>query len=327
MDRNEDLAANREGRAVRKLFGFDYLLAVNDYTRQGALRFADEAGVFASTADFAPPPIASLAELAEVSLAVEQQGAQDLPDYERWLATIFDAGSSQGGARPKSAFVGADGSLWMAKFPARDDSYDLGAWEYLTHQLAKHAGLDVPEARLETFDRPQNRTFCVKRFDRFARERRLYVSAMTRLGLEDHDASASYVDLADLVATGGVDGTVGADLRELFGRAAFNVLVGNRDDHLRNHGFLREPTGWRLAPAFDVNPNPQKQLHALKVDLESRQGSLERLLATHEWYRLSEASARQVVERIRASVSEWEFQAKNLGLARAEINLMKSVLP
>jgi serine/threonine-protein kinase HipA len=270
------------------------------------------------------PPVSRLAELAAVLRRIEEPRAEALPEYERWLAMLVAPGSSLGGARPKANFREDDGSLWIAKFPARDDRYDVGAWEYVVHRLAAAAGIAVPASR--TADLGEYRTFCVKRFDRVDDRRRMYASAMTLLEREDRDPGGSYVDIAEFIANTGAPEAIGADLAQLFRRVVFNVLAGNRDDRLRNHGFVASPGGWRLAPAFDLNAAPAKVEHALLLDGASAEPHLATVLATAPCYRLEPARARAIVDEVAQVVGTWrEVAGREAGLAGSEVERMSSV--
>jgi serine/threonine-protein kinase HipA len=152
----------------------------------------------------------------------------------------------------------------------------------------------------------------------------MYASARTLLRLDGEDAS--YLDLAQVIESQGAQGGVAADLEQLFRRAVFNVLVGNRDDHLRNHGFLREKTGWRLSPAFDVNPNPDKDVHVLALDEREPTPDTTLLLKNREFFRLAADRAAQVVEEVRTAVRPWEARANALGLKRPEIARLGNVI-
>jgi len=105
--------------------------------------------------------------------------------------------SSLGGARPKACFTESDGRIWIAKFPTRDDRYDVGAWECIVHQLACSAEIWVPESRPASLT-PPYRAFCLVRFDRKGKSRRMYASAITLLEREDGAANAGYLDIAEL---------------------------------------------------------------------------------------------------------------------------------
>lgn len=325
MERREGVLARREGRKVRRLGEVDFLLGVHDLARSGALRFREShSGRYLDDSqELAAPPVTSLRELAYASQRLEEPGSDESPLLEKWLATLITPGSSLGGARPKASFTDKDGSLWIGKFPARDDRYDVGAWELVVHQLARQAGVDVPRARLEKVTKRYG-TFCVARFDRALGRRRMFASAMTLLERQDGDGSATYLDLAELIANQGAPGHVEEDLAQLFRQVVFNVLVSNRDDHLRNHGFLRTRAGWRLAPAFDMNPNLDKQEHALALDEASAEPRIDTVLSTAEYYRLSTAQARRVISHVRGVVGGWREMAKAVGLPRAEVQRMEA---
>lgn len=181
----------------------------------------------------------------------------------------------------------------------------------------------MPETRLLSLS-SRGHTFAVKRFDREGTRRRMYASAKTLLDL--HSDGASYLDLASAVEQQGARGCIADGLVQLFRRAVFNVLVGNRDDHLRNHGFLREPTGWVLSPAFDVNPNPDKDVHVLALDADDPTPDTRVLLAQREFFRLSAATATAVVREVRDAVRQWPRMAAELGARSQERSLMTVVI-
>jgi serine/threonine-protein kinase HipA len=325
MERREAEDARREGRKPRRLTEWDFLLGVNDAARMGALRLREPKSS-RWIDDRAPgvPPAARLRELEAAARAIEETGAEARAEYSDWLRLLVVPGSSLGGARPKASFVDEDGSLWIAKFPANDDRHDFGAWEFLAHELAQAAGVDVPEAKLARFG-GRHRTFCVKRFDRTASSRRMFVSAMTLLQRDDGDF-ASYLELAEALQLQGDATRLVADLSELYRRIAFSILIGNRDDHLRNHGFLRRPTGWSLAPAFDLNPSPDRSEHALAIDESDRRPDLGTLRATARFYRLDEAAAAAVEAEVNAALSPWRAFAEQLGLPEAEIAVLAGII-
>lgn len=331
MERREAAAAEREGRPMRTLREVDFLLGVHDEARMGALRFrADEQSPFVDHQQSAAPPVTSLAELAQISRRVEEPGAEKLPEYEQWLAMLVAPGSSLGGARPKANFRETNHSLWLAKFPAKDDRYDIGAWEYVARQLAAHAGVTMPAARLEALG-GDYRTYCSYRFDRTAAvasvaSRRMYASAMTLLGKRDGEEGASYLDLAQFIMDEGAGKHVAQDLEQLFRRLVFNVLIGNRDDHLRNHGFIKEPSGWRLSPAFDINPSPVKAEHALTLDGVRAVPEVGRALGTAELYRLTAGQASCIEKEVREALSQWRTVADSVGLGRPEVQRMEAVI-
>src|SRR5690606_15577718 len=212
------------------------LSGVQDLTRQGALRFRRPGTeAFLGDEKMAAPPVTTLRELAAVAYQLSNRRIDDLDALRRWLTVLVAPGASLGGARPKANFTEADGSLWVAKFPARDDDRDVGAWEYVVHQLSKKAGIDVPPAKLIKLNNDFH-TFCVQRFDRAQGARLFYASAMTLLR-KTQSEDTSYLELAQFIRAQGDAEHANTDLEQLFRRVAFNIAVGNRDDHLRNHGF------------------------------------------------------------------------------------------
>jgi len=320
MKRREALEAKDEGRAPRTLYAWDFLLGVQDVTRQGALRFrrADD-GPFLAASDLAAPPVTRLAELEAVALEITAKRIDDLDQLRRWLAVLVAPGASLGGARPKANFVQADGSLWIAKFPAHDDDRDVGAWESIVHGMAAKAGVDVPPARRLRFGSPFH-TFCVQRFDRRGTGRAFYASAMTMLR-KDASEATSYLELAEFLRRAGARGHVLSDLEQLFRRVAFNVAVGNRDDHLRNHGFILGAEGWRLAPAFDVNPNADKAEHVLNIDDADNRSDPDLVLSTAGFYGLSAERARRIQDEVAKAVAPWRALAREAGISKADIEL------
>lgn len=319
ITRREALIARDEGRKPRTLYAWDFLLSVQDLTRQGALRFR-----FPGTEEYvardplSAPPVTSLSELENVARELSNRRIDDLDRLRRWLAVLVAPGGSLGGARPKANFTERDGSLWIGKFPAREDDRDIEAWEYVIHQLGACAGLDLPPARLLRFS--DFHTFCVRRFDRLEGRRRFYASAMTLLRREQSEGS-SYLDLAQFSQNHGDPAFLATDLEQLFRRVAFNVMVGNRDDHLRNHGYLLGSNGWRLAPAFDVNPNVNRDVHVLNLDDRDPHPSVATVLATHGFYRLDRSRAAEIVEQIAAAIDDWRDVAHRIGITRADIEL------
>ena len=324
MERREAAAAERGQRPMRTLQEMDFLLGVHDYTRMGALRFkAPHAQHFLDNSANAAPPVTDLRELAAISWRIEEPGVERLPEYERWLAMLIAPGTSLGGARPKANFRMPDHELWLAKFPAKDDRYDVGGWEFLVHQLAQRAGIWVPPARLEHLT-DRYATFCVARFDRRGERRRMYASAMTMLERRDGEEGASYLELALFLQDMGARAHIDQDLEQLYRRVIFNVMVGNQDDHPRNHGFIREPSGWRLSPAFDVNPNLAKAEHSLTFDGKSAVPSLKLVKETADFYRC-EDRAEKIISEVHTAVQAWRQDAERLGLSSVEIKRMESV--
>ena len=267
MKRREAIEARAAGRPEKVLRESDFLLGVYDLHRMGGLRFRTEAdGPFRDdNAAYATPPYASLRELENASRSLEKEGAERQKDYREWLRLLIAPGGSLGGARPKAGVVDPEGSLWIAKFPALRDDYDVGAWEYVVHRLARESGIDSSEAHLEKFGSPYH-TFLTKRFDRTPTGERIhFASAMTLLGKTDGEGAegASYLDLAEILQRQGARAR--DDQEQLWRRIVFSVCVSNTDDHLRNHGFILDPEGWLLSPAYDMNPVPYAEGLVLNI--------------------------------------------------------------
>jgi serine/threonine-protein kinase HipA len=322
MDRRERDEATRERRRPRVLTEWDYLLGVQDAGRLGALRLREpESGHWLDARKPGIPPVARLRELESAADRIDADPTEPLDPA---IASLIQPGSSLGGARPKATFQDTDGSLWLAKFPSRDDRLDVGAAEYLLHQLARACEIDVPPARLETLG-GRGRTFCVQRFDRGGSRRRMFWSAMSLLGKFDGD-DGSYLDIAEALQNQADADNVERDLHQLYRRVLFNILVGNRDDHLRNHGFLRKPTGWSLSPAFDMNVDLDRSEHALAIDGSDHRPNPENLRATAELYRLTPVAAANIEDELRAQLVGWRGAAKRIGMSWGEIDMLESVI-
>ncbi len=324
LERREALEARREERPPRRLDDWDFLVGVSDRTRMGALLLGREGdGAFLDDKPLAVPPSACLRELEHWARELEQGLPAEMAEEERWIAMLIAPGSSLGGARPKASFEEDDGTLWIAKFPSREDRHDVGGWERVLALLAAEAGISTPETRAVRLGSP-HLTFCTKRFDRDAAGRRLYASAMTLTGHRDSE-DASYLDVAQAIVNFGDPAAIDADLAQLFRRVVFNVLTGNRDDHLRNHGFLRTAGGWRLAPAFDVNPSLRKLDHTLALDDSIRIPDLDVVRETAALYRLSSAEAEELIAQVDGAVSAWADVARTVGLPDEEVRLFAGV--
>jgi serine/threonine-protein kinase HipA len=317
MERREAYLAGREERPQRQLDEWDFLVGIDDRTRMGALRIASPGGgSFLADEEMPVPPVARLREVEHWARQAELGLSEEMSVDERWLAMLVAPGSSLGGARPKASYLDGE-ALWIAKFPSREDRRDIGAWEEVAIRLAALAGIDVPETRLLSLAAPHS-TFCARRFDRTARGRRLFASAMTLTGRRDNE-DASYLDIARAIVDFGDPAAIDADLDQLFRRAVFNLLIANRDDHLRNHGFLRAPAGWRLAPAFDVNPSPEKLEHSLAFDEIRRLPDLDAVRGTASLYRLSSVEAERAIDEVGQAVGGWRDVAAEVGLSGGEI--------
>jgi len=254
------------------------------------------------------PSLMDLAHLREAAARIED--GEPVPAH---LELFFAGGPSLGGARPKAVLT-AEGREWIAKFPGRDDPFDVPAAERATLELAREAGLDVPQTRLVDLA-DGRRVLLIERFDRETvpegLARRHLVSALTLLARHERDSpDSSYADLADALSAHGVGGQIAADRAELFGRMVFNILVSNDDDHLRNHAFLYDPRarGWRLSPLYDVVPRPQfaqeRMLH-LAVGPQGRLATLDNALGAAGRFGLMPVAAAQIIDRVARIVRAW----------------------
>ena len=320
MDRMERIVADREHRSPRHLIETDYLLGVYDSVRMGSLRFSlQKEGPFLGCGqELAMPPWSALRDLEVASLAFEED--KD-PFSTRWLSQLLAPGSALGGARPKVTVQAADGSLWIAKFPSQHDERNSGAWEQTVHELAKACGLNVPGSHLLRFS-DAGSTYLVKRFDRDGKgrdggQRIHFASAMCLLGQTDGCADSSYLDLADFITRAGASPR--EDLSELWQRIVFSMAVTNTDDHLRNHGFLLTPKGWRLSPLYDVNPDPRGNKLSLNVAPDDPRIHIDLALEVAPFFGLTpeeaEGMARKILNTVR---NEWRRTATGCGLSRAE---------
>jgi serine/threonine-protein kinase HipA len=323
MTRKEAIEARKEDRKPRKLTDSDFLLGVYDESRMGALRFSlEEGGEFVSNEKvYATPPWINLRTLENASIAFEND---DSGLDERWLKELLAPGSSLGGARPKATVQATDGSLWIAKFPSKHDESNTGAWEKVVHELARRCTLDAPESKLETFSK-NGSTFLVKRFDRDGKRRIHFASAMTLLGKTDGASGAdgtSYLDIAAFIRANGAEPK--RDLKELWKRIVFNMAVSNTDDHLRNHGFLLTPSGWKLSPLFDVNPVPSGDRLSLNVTELDNSIDLDLAMEVSGYFGLTKAEAEKAASDIVTTVQEsWERVADRFGLSRGAVEYMR----
>jgi serine/threonine-protein kinase HipA len=323
MQRRENARARRERQRPRTLMEWDFLLGVHDETRLGALRFKLPDGPYVdSDTKFAAPPLTSLRELQAASLQFEKHlNDEEHPEYAKWLAQLIAPGSSLGGARPKASVRDEQGDLCIAKFPSRQDTRDVGAWELVANSLARKAGIQVPGARALRFEESAYTTFLVKRFDRAAEGRRIaFVSAMTLTQRKDGEAGASYLELVDLLQSRGTNTL--ADCEQLFRRVLLNIRIHNTDDHLRNHGFFVNSQGIRLSPAYDINPSVDRNELSLAIDETETTCDVSVAMDAHRAYGISAAQADAALKSVNAAVEIWRPEATRFGIHRAEQNPM-----
>ena len=301
------------------LSALDYLLAVDDVSRIGALRLQDEDGQFQRAAESSrrtTPPLVDLRHLLAASHAIETntETADDLA-YLRGRAT------SLGGLRPKCSVVDDDGQLSIGKFPSVTDERPMTKGEVLAMRLAKQAGINAADARL--IDSEGAPVALIRRFDRLpGGGRQMYVSAATMLGADPGEPGEhAYTEMVEALCKHG--SAPMADIEELWRRIAFSILITNVDDHLLNHGFLHVERGlWRLAPAFDLNPFPER-LRELKTWISEETGpeaTIEALMSVLAYFRLSRVRAGEILAEVERAVAGWRSEAALLGMTRVEVD-------
>jgi len=317
MQRAERRQAEREGRAVRTLMESDYLLGVCDETRLGALRFRRvDREEFLSDSHRGIPALVDLGRLLE---STERLLRDEETDED--LQLIFAPGSSLGGARPKASVIDQHGRLSIAKFPKDSDEYSIETWEEIALRLADRAG--IVTARHELLQVAGKAVLLSRRFDRVDGHRIPFLSAMALLGVKDGEGS-SYPEMVDALARHGAQAK--KDAHALYRRVAFNVLVSNVDDHLRNHGFLRvDKSGWTLSPAYDLNPVPadlKARVLTTNIDLEEGTCSIDLLEASADYFALSLNEARAIIKQVATATSSWRTVARQVGATASEIHRM-----
>lgn len=319
INRREQILAKEEKRPVRRLSSFDYLIGIEDFSRMGAFRFKEsmnEEYINASEV-LRIPPLTDIRELIAASSEIEKSEDENRLPEMRWIAQLVQPGSSLGGARPKASVID-DRILYIAKFPSRKDDYDVGLWEHFSHLLAKKAGVNAAETRvISTSDKYH--TLLSRRFDRREDGKRIhFASAMTLLGLNDGDNANTgngYLEMVDFILQNCTN--VEDNLKELYRRVAFNICIGNTDDHFRNHGFLLTAKGWTLSPAYDMNPT-LNEYQSLLINSHSNKSDLNELLNACEEYMLQKQSAQQIISEVLNAIKEWRSLATRLGIAKSE---------
>jgi serine/threonine-protein kinase HipA len=324
MQRREAQKAKEEGRTTRKLYDIDFLLGVYDESRMGALRFkTDPEGPFLDVASgTTAPPWTSLGELEKAVTIIESD--EDDDNIREWILMLLAPGTSLGGARPKANFTDRNNDLWIAKFPSRNDTIDKAAWEFLAYRLAKSSGIIVADSRISKLTGSYN-TFLTKRFDREKRDRIHFASAMTMTGNTEEsikDNKPSYLELAEFIKFSGASNE--EDLHQLWRRIVFNIAISNTDDHLRNHGFLLTDKGWRLSPAFDVNPSIDKPGLALNIDGDSNALDFDLVYNVGEFFMLDREQMDKIFSEVKSVVKEWKKIATAIGIPKNEQDRMSA---
>ena len=307
------IKAPRDGRTAPSVSDIDYLLGVSDLTRQGALRFRTERDGQFLDPGLTVPKIIELPKLLRAADAV----ARDADDMAA-IKDLLDAGSgSLGGARPKASVRDGD-RLLIAKFPHHNDDWDVTAWEKTALDLAERAGIETPPREITPV--VGKAVLILQRFDRDRGRRLGYMSAMTMVAGRD-GTPGDYLEVAETLTEFG--SRTGDDLRQLWRRIAFSIAIHNTDDHLRNHGFLRDgSSGWRLSPVFDVNPNPDVSTQRVTGigGAHKRDDELEGLMTYTDAFRVTAADAKQILREVLDATSDWQRVATNNGVAASELS-------
>lgn len=323
LNRREQIEAKAEDRPVRRLSSFDYLVGIDDASRMGGFRFKKTLdGEFINSQNgLKIPPLTQLRELIAASKEIEQSEEKNILPEQKWIVQLVNPGSSLGGARPKASVIDDDNVLNIAKFPSRKDDYDVAAWEHVAHLLAKKAGINVAQTKLVPSDE-NHRTLLSRRFDRTADGRRIhFASSLSLLGLTDGDNATTghgYLDIVDFIIQGCTD--VEANLEELYRRVAFNIVIGNTDDHFRNHGFLLTRKGWTLSPAYDLNPTTN-YYQSLLINGETNESSLKILLDSAEDYMLTKAKAIEIINEVLGSMADLSRLTTRTGISKRELDM------
>lgn len=328
INRREQILAKEEKRPVRRLSSFDYLIGIEDFSRMGGFRFKESMdGDYINASEILRiPPLTDIRELIVASSEIEKSEGEDQLPEMRWVAQLVQPGSSLGGARPKASVLDENKNLCIAKFPSRKDDYDASLWEHFSHLLAKNAGINAAETRvISTNDKYH--TLLSRRFDRREDGKRIhFASAMTLLGLNDGanaNTGNGYLDIVDFIIQNCTN--VEDNLKELYRRVAFNICIGNTDDHFRNHGFLLTVKGWTLSPAYDMNPTVN-EYQSLLISTDSNKADLSILLDGCEDYMLNRKTAENIVLEVVEAVKKWRELVARLDISEREMDMFAGVL-
>lgn len=326
--RREQIVAAEEKRPVRRLSSFDFLTGIDDFSRMGGFRFKEiPDGEFINVSESLKiPSLTDIRGLIAASAEIEKSEEKNILPDRKWIAQLVHPGTSLGGARPKANVIDTDKTLYVAKFPSRKDDYDVGIWEHFSHQLAIKSGISAAKTGVMA-NGGEYHTLLSQRFDRTQEGRRIhFASAMTLLGLSDGDNATSghgYLDIVDFIIQNCTD--VEKNLQELYRRVAFNICIGNSDDHFRNHGFLLTAKGWILSPAYDMNPT-LNEYQSLLISSTSNKADLGVLLDACEEYMLNRNTAEKIVSEVVEAVKGWRELAVRSGLSKREMDIFSGVL-
>jgi serine/threonine-protein kinase HipA len=324
MKRRHAMLSKENQKPVPTLYDIDFLLGVYDPSRMGALRFKlDPNGAFLDdNNEYPTPPWSSIRELQYGASQLESDANDS--ETKKWLAILMAPGSSLGGARPKANILDDTGHPWIAKFPSKNDTIDQALWEYLAYLLALKSGIDMAESKIEKVA-GHHHTFFTKRFDRQLGERIHFASAMTMTGNNEdsiRDQNPSYLELAEFIQFSGAENT--KDLHQLWRRIIFNIAISNTDDHLRNHGFLLSNEGWRLSPAYDINPSIDKDGLAINIDTVSNDLNFDLAMSVGQYFQLDQSQMDFILNEVKGVVNSWKGIAQQIGISRSEVQLMES---
>lgn len=325
LKRREQIQASEEKRAVRNLSSFDYLMGIDDFSRMGGFRLKRELdGDFINVSpSLKIPPLTELRQLVLASQEVEKSEENDVLPEKKWIAQLIQPGTSLGGARPKAGVLDDRGNLCIAKFPSRKDDYDTGLWEHFSHVLARKAGIYAAQTKV-LGGLGKYHTLLSKRFDRTDEGKRIhFASSMSLIGLRDGDNAQGgygYLNIVDFILQSCCD--VEKNLQELYRRVAFNICIGNSDDHFRNHGFLLTPRGWTLSPAYDMNPT-LNEYQSLLINESSNKADIRTLQESCESYMIKKEVAENIIRQVQAAVAGWENLAILLQIPAREVTMFK----
>ncbi len=324
MKRREAQIAKEENRTAKNLHDLDFLLGVNDESRMGGLRFKlQEKESFLNNDKARPtPPWSSVRELQHGISLIESN--KDNKEVRKWLSILLAPGSSLGGARPKANIMDEKGNLWIAKFPTKEDTSDKGAWEFLAYKLAIRAGIEMAECKIEKIS-GKHHTFFTKRFDRIKNKRIHFASAMTMTANNEDtikESDPSYLDIAEFIQFN--ESNNKQELHQLWRRMVFNIAISNTDDHLRNHGFILNKNGWKLSPAYDINPSIDKDGLSLNIDANNNSLDFDLAKSVGEYFQLKEKQMDDILKEIKAAIKNWKTEATKFGISKTEIALMSS---
>ena len=306
------------------LTSLDFLLSVDDFSRIGALRYRDANGEFQREAGGAggggtAPPLIELDSLLHATRAVETD-TETAADLEYLLGR----GTSLGGLRPKCTVIDRDGSLSIGKFPSVRDSYSVTKGEVLALRIATAAGIQAAEARIVESEGAS--VALIKRFDRGLHGERIpYLSAASLLGIENSYQIHTYTEIVDALKRYSPD--YRADAEELWRRIALTILITNVDDHMRNHGFLHvEKNQWRLSPAFDINPFPDRR-RVLKTWIAESVGEaacIRSLIEVSPYFGIESRRAFEILSVVEGAVARWRQIGKDIGMKASELNAFET---